>query len=165
MAYIDVSTLSDPANVNTAKMPAVLSTISGPMHMRRELGLVASNTSYKYFIPEVIQVRWISHVPLQYLTDKFCGIRNGAASTVLNDLSTHDGQQFSTLLSFTHCRRNNGCFDSHMIDVSVVLQLSPPLIHPSSTCLSLMVSRSCSLPTLLISNFAPILALLPPMAT
>jgi hypothetical protein len=129
MTDIDVSTLPDPVNMNTANMPAVLSTVSGCIHMRHKLDLVASNTSYKYFILEVIQtkftVRWLFHVLLQYVTDKFCGIRNGVASTALNDLLFHNEGQFLTCLFFTHCRRNNGHLDSHMIDVSVTLQLLP----------------------------------------
>jgi hypothetical protein len=57
------------------------------------LGLVASNASY--LVPEAIRKKfasgWNSHVPLQYLTDKFCGLNNGTTAKALNDLFTMDG--------------------------------------------------------------------------
>ncbi|KAJ6614835.1 hypothetical protein B0H10DRAFT_1718401, partial [Mycena sp. CBHHK59/15] len=65
----------------------------------RELGLVASNASY--IVPEAIRKKfiagWDSHVPLQYLTDKFCGINNGTATKALNDLWTMDGTSGSVV--------------------------------------------------------------------
>ena len=59
----------------------------------RQPGLVASSASS--LIPEAIRKKfiagWDSHVPLHYLTDKFCGLNNGVAARALNDLFTMDG--------------------------------------------------------------------------
>ncbi|KAJ7754014.1 hypothetical protein B0H16DRAFT_1833089, partial [Mycena metata] len=59
----------------------------------REIGLVASNASF--LIPEAIRKKflsgWDSHVPLHFLTDKFCGLSNSVAAKALNDLFTMDG--------------------------------------------------------------------------
>ncbi|KAJ7915001.1 hypothetical protein B0H13DRAFT_1711755 [Mycena leptocephala] len=66
---------------------------SGHKRPARRLGLVASNASY--LVPEAIRKKfasgWNSHVPLQYLTDKFCGLNNGTTAKALNDLFTMDG--------------------------------------------------------------------------
>ncbi|KAJ7120593.1 hypothetical protein C8R43DRAFT_900594, partial [Mycena crocata] len=65
----------------------------------REPGLVASNASY--ITPEAIRKKfiqgWTTHVPLQYLTDKFCGLNNGTAARALNDLFTMDGSSGSVV--------------------------------------------------------------------
>ncbi|KAJ6599644.1 hypothetical protein B0H10DRAFT_2231130 [Mycena sp. CBHHK59/15] len=81
--------------------PSATVALSGTGRKRpaRELGLVASNASY--IVPEAIRKKfiagWDSHVPLQYLTDKFCGINNGTATKALNDLWTMDGTSGSVV--------------------------------------------------------------------
>lgn len=81
--------------------PSAAVALSGTGRKRpaRELGLVASNASY--IVPEAIRKKfvagWDSHVPLQYLTDKFCGINNGTATKALNDLWTMDGTSGSVV--------------------------------------------------------------------
>ncbi|KAJ7602375.1 hypothetical protein FB45DRAFT_1015492 [Roridomyces roridus] len=90
---------SYPGNPNT---PAHATTSSVPTGGRtrpdRQPGLIASNASF--IIPEAIRKKfssggWSVHVPLDYLTDKFCGASNAGATKALNDLWTMDGSSGS----------------------------------------------------------------------
>ncbi|KAJ7636340.1 hypothetical protein FB45DRAFT_742856, partial [Roridomyces roridus] len=71
---------------------------AGRTRPEREPGLVASNASF--IVPDAIRKKfssggWSTHVPLDYLTDKFCGITNAGATKALNDLWTTDGSSGS----------------------------------------------------------------------
>ncbi|KAJ7856210.1 hypothetical protein B0H14DRAFT_2507774, partial [Mycena olivaceomarginata] len=81
----DHAAVSTPASASSRKRPA------------RKLGQTASNAGH--LIPEPIRRKfidgWKTHVPLQFLTDKYCAHANQASAKELNDFLTVDGSSNS----------------------------------------------------------------------
>ncbi|KAJ7618342.1 hypothetical protein DFH06DRAFT_1363882 [Mycena polygramma] len=92
---------SQRSNANNGVPRGIPAASTGRKRPARVPGLTVSNASHS--IPEAIRKKfsgpdgWKTHVPLQFLTDKYCSSANNASSKELNDIFTMDGSSGSII--------------------------------------------------------------------
>ncbi|KAJ6502854.1 hypothetical protein C8R47DRAFT_217404 [Mycena vitilis] len=81
------------AGSNSTAEPPVSTSHTGRKRPARVPGLTTSSSAF--LVPEAIRKKfadgWKTHVPLQFLTDKYCSFANKSSAKELNDLFTMDG--------------------------------------------------------------------------
>ncbi|KAJ7629254.1 hypothetical protein DFH06DRAFT_1141249 [Mycena polygramma] len=93
--------LNPGSNANNGVPRGIPAASTGRKRPARVPGLTVSNASHS--IPEAIRKKfsgpdgWKTHVPLQFLTDKYCSSANNASSKELNDIFTMDGSSGSII--------------------------------------------------------------------